>query len=83
MFVNRPAKYFKNLGLSSVGSYICIEFSGSIKDAEEFDHLSPEESKRRLKILLLKMDLNKDSQIDRKELHAWILRSFRCVWQTP
>jgi len=56
---------------------IYFGFLGSIKDAEEFDHLSPEESKRRLKILLLKMDLNKDSQIDRKELHAWILRSFR------
>uniref|UniRef100_A0A1B6J5R2 Reticulocalbin-3 n=1 Tax=Homalodisca liturata TaxID=320908 RepID=A0A1B6J5R2_9HEMI len=52
---------------------------GSVKDAEEFDHLSPEESKRRLKILLLKMDMNKDSIIDRKELHAWILRSFRML----
>lgn len=52
-------------------------FKGSVKDAEEFDHLSPEESKRRLKILLLKMDMNQDSIIDRKELQAWILRSFR------
>ncbi|XP_075214759.1 reticulocalbin-2 isoform X2 [Lycorma delicatula] len=49
---------------------------GSMKEAEEFDHLPPEEAKKRLKILLLKMDLNKDNQIDRNELHAWILRSF-------
>lgn len=48
-----------------------------MKDAEEFDHLSPEESKRRLKILLMKMDTNKDEMIDRKELHTWILRSFK------
>lgn len=50
---------------------------GSAKEAEEFDHLSPEESKRRLGILLQKMDLNSDKQIDRKELKAWILRSFK------
>lgn len=50
---------------------------GSAKEAEEFDHLSPEESKRRLTILLDKMDLNKDKRIDKKELKAWILRSFR------
>lgn len=52
---------------------------GSVKDAEEFDHLSPEESKRRLKILLVKMDTNKDEMIDRKELHTWILRSFKML----
>lgn len=52
---------------------------GSVKEAEEFDKLSPEESKRRLAILLTKMDLNKDNQIDRQELHAWILRSFRYI----
>lgn len=50
---------------------------GSVKEAEEFDHLSPEESKKRLGILLLKMDINSDNVIDRKELKAWILRSFK------
>ena len=38
---------------------------GSRKDAEEFDELSPEEAKKRLKVLLGKMDRNKDAQIDR------------------
>ncbi|XP_031344194.1 reticulocalbin-2-like [Photinus pyralis] len=52
---------------------------GSAKDAEEYDHLPPDEAKRRLKILLKKMDLNKDEQIDRKELKAWILRSFKML----
>uniref|UniRef100_A0A0K8SDE8 Reticulocalbin-3 n=1 Tax=Lygus hesperus TaxID=30085 RepID=A0A0K8SDE8_LYGHE len=52
---------------------------GSVKDAEEYDHLPPEEAKRRLGILLTKMDLNKDEQIDRKELTAWILRSFKML----
>lgn len=57
--------------------WCCV--SGSVKEAEEFDKLSPEESKRRLGILLTKMDLNNDNQIDRNELHAWILRSFRML----
>lgn len=52
-------------------------FEGSAKEAEEFDHLPPEESKRRLTLLLGKMDLNGDKHIDKRELKAWILRSFR------
>ena len=64
---------------------------GSRKDAEEYDDLPPEEAKRRLgvslecshpltivsQVLLGKMDRNLDEQIDRKELYAWILRSFK------
>lgn len=50
---------------------------GSVKTAEEFDQLSPEESKRRLGLLVIKMDLNKDGFIDRHELKAHILRSFK------
>ncbi|XP_034941214.1 reticulocalbin-2 [Chelonus insularis] len=49
---------------------------GSVKDAEEFDKLPAEESKRRLRILLQKMDLNGNEVIERNELKAWILRSF-------
>nr|CAH7743477.1 unnamed protein product [Callosobruchus chinensis] len=52
---------------------------GSHREAEEYDHLPPEEAKKRLKILLLKMDLNKDENIDRRELKAWILRSFKML----
>jgi len=52
---------------------------GSRKDAEEFDELEPEEAKRRLKVLLGKMDRNMDGNIDRKELYAWILRSFKSL----
>ena len=54
---------------------------GSKKEAEEFDDLSPEEAKRRLEILLTKMDRDKDSSIDRKELYSWILRSFKALSQ--
>lgn len=49
---------------------------GSVKEAEEFDKLSPEESKRRLGLMLPKMDLNGDTFIDRDELKNWILNSF-------
>lgn len=52
-------------------------FAGNTKDAQEFDTLSPEESKRRLAILIEMMDLNSDKFIDRHELKAWILRSFK------
>ncbi|XP_066598636.1 reticulocalbin-2 [Prorops nasuta] len=49
---------------------------GSVQEAEEFDKLPTAESKRRLAILLTKMDLNNDKYIERNELKAWILRSF-------
>ncbi|XP_022820839.1 reticulocalbin-2 [Spodoptera litura] len=49
---------------------------GSVREAEEFDKLSPDESKRRLGLLLPKMDLNGDEHIDRLELKKWILKSF-------
>lgn len=39
--------------------------------------MPPEESKRRLGLLVQKMDLNSDGFIDRHELKAWILRSFK------
>ncbi|KAJ6648530.1 Calumenin-A [Pseudolycoriella hygida] len=52
---------------------------GSVKEAEKFDNLSPEESKERLAILVTKMDLNGDKFVDRHELKAWILRSFRSL----
>lgn len=49
---------------------------GSVKEAEEYDRLTPEESKQRLSLLLPKMDLNGDQNIDRLELKKWILNSF-------
>ncbi len=52
---------------------------GSTREAEEFDHLPPEEAKKRLAILLTKMDLNGDSEITTLELKQWILRSFKSL----
>lgn len=49
---------------------------GSVKEAEEYDKLSPEESRRRLALLLPKMDINGDKYIDRLELKKWVLNSF-------
>lgn len=43
--------------------------------ANEFDEMSPEESKKRLKILALKMDLNKDGFVTKDELNVWIYNS--------
>ena len=52
---------------------------GSAKEAVEFDQLPPEEAKRRLRILLTKMDRNGDEKIERIELQQWIVRSFRSL----
>lgn len=59
-------------------------FLGSVKEAEEFDKLSPDEAKARLRQLLPKMDTNGDNSIDREELFQWILRAFMwvCIWTT-
>uniref|UniRef100_A0A914CKF2 Reticulocalbin-3 n=1 Tax=Acrobeloides nanus TaxID=290746 RepID=A0A914CKF2_9BILA len=48
---------------------------GSKKTAEEFDDLTPEESKRRLRILATKMDKNSDGFVDQQELSGWIQQS--------
>jgi len=52
---------------------------GSHKEADEFDDLSPEEAKKRLRILAGKMDRNSDGYVDKPELHQWIVRSFRML----
>lgn len=49
---------------------------GSVREAEEFDRMSPEQAKAKLVVLVDQMDLNKDKQIDRAELKKWILNSF-------
>lgn len=49
---------------------------GSKHDAEEFDDLPPEEAKKRLLILIKRMDLNKNQKIEHLELQQWIIRSF-------
>ena len=50
--------------------------SGSTKDAEEYDQLPPEEAKKRLRILVDKMDSDSDGFVDKSEMNAWILKSF-------
>lgn len=52
---------------------------GSKKLEEEFDELSPEESKRRLALLVKKMDVNGDGYVTAEELTQWILTSFQLV----
>ncbi|XP_064486753.1 reticulocalbin-2-like [Ornithodoros turicata] len=47
--------------------------------AEEYDQLSPDVAKARLKELALKMDKDEDGFVDRRELVQWILRSFRLL----
>ena len=44
---------------------------GSKKEAEEYDELDPEEAKRRLEVLLTKMDRDNDRAIDRYIL-TWL-----------
>lgn len=52
---------------------------GSKKAASEYDSLSPEQSKRRLRILVTKegMDANGDGLVKRNELLQWLTKSFQ------
>jgi len=50
---------------------------GSKKTAEEFDKLAPEESKKRLRVMSKKMDLNADGFVDKHELKMWIFNSLK------
>jgi len=43
------------------------------EQAQEFDELSPEESRRRLKIIAKKIDSDQDGQISESELQDWII----------
>lgn len=52
---------------------------GSKTTAEEYDQLSPEDAKSRLKELAVKMDKDGDGFVDRRELVQWILRSFKLL----
>lgn len=77
-FVSRDHNHFGESGEHNT-DFDHEAILGSVKEAEEFEHLSPEESKKRLRLLLRNMDLNKDNSIDRKELKNWILRSFKML----
>ncbi|XP_048758659.1 reticulocalbin-2-like [Ostrea edulis] len=44
---------------------------------KEFDEMEPEEAKRRLKVLAVEMDSDKDGFVSRQELIDWIMNSFR------
>ncbi|XP_046990151.1 reticulocalbin-2 [Schistocerca americana] len=76
-YVPRDAQHYAGGEHHSEFDHVAI--LGSVKEAEAFDQLEPEEAKRRLQILLTKMDLNNDQMIDRNELHAWIIRSFKML----
>ncbi|KAL3869094.1 hypothetical protein ACJMK2_041820 [Sinanodonta woodiana] len=52
---------------------------GSRKLEEEFDELTPEEAKKRLHALALKMDRNDDQFVTLEELTAWIIHSYRLL----
>jgi Ca2+-binding EF-hand superfamily protein len=53
---------------------------GSKTKAKEFDTLSPSESKRRLRLLVINgMDINKDGFVDREELIDWVIKSFNTL----
>jgi hypothetical protein len=54
-----------------------LVFSGSYKLEEEFEDLPPEEAKKRLSLLVKKMDKDHDMFVSKEELTDWIVMSFR------
>ena len=68
-------KHYKNGEHNSDFDHASI--LGSEDAAEEYSHLPPEESKRRLGLLAKRMDINSDGHVDKKELQIWIEKSFK------
>lgn len=52
---------------------------GSYKLEQEFDDLPPEEAKKRLSLLVKKMDKDQDMFVSKEELTDWIVMSFRLL----
>ena len=46
------------------------------EEKEDFDHLSPEEAKKRLRSLIKKVDTDKDEAITTEELTEWVKKVF-------
>jgi len=47
---------------------------------DEFSKLSAHEARKRLAVLLRRMDTNGDSFITQQEISDWVLDNFRCVF---
>ncbi|XP_072046169.1 calumenin-A-like [Amphiura filiformis] len=54
-------------------------FLGGEKAAKEFEVLTEEESKRRLTVILKKVDTNSDTFIDKEELTNWVVGSLKKI----
>ena len=50
---------------------------GSSDEVDEYSNLPPEEAKRRLAVLVQRMDLNSNGYVDKQELQLWIENSFK------
>lgn len=77
IYVSRDSKHYKDGEHNFDFDHEAV--LGSHDAAEEFDHLSPKEAKKRLLQLAIKMDANKDEYVDKKELTNWVLRSFKML----
>jgi len=51
--------------------------TGSHHESEEFKDLEPDEAKRRLGLLVDRMDSNRDMTVNKTELYNWIMTSFK------
>lgn len=52
---------------------------GSVEKNREFENLHPDEAKRRLRVILDKMDANEDGLISKEEISNWVVSSFKAL----
>ncbi|ELU03622.1 hypothetical protein CAPTEDRAFT_186176 [Capitella teleta] len=52
---------------------------GSVDANREFENLSPEEAKSRLKVILDKMDVDSDDHLTKEEITEWVIQSFQSL----
>ena len=53
----------------------CVQL-GSVNANHEFEQLPPHESKRRLRLILDRMDADHDGTLSKKEIADWVVHSF-------
>ena len=68
--MNGMLKY--NMLLECTELILGYSFQGSEKEVEEFEHLSPDVAKERLRKLAAQKDKNSDGKIDKEELRVKI-----------
>lgn len=77
MYIYIYTQFTFKLGYKIILKYFYILYSGDEDDIEAIKHLSPFETKQRMKTKLDSMDLNKNGIIEKNELTNKLFESYK------